>query len=189
MPLIARTLGIRQVPVYIQETDRAITDPERLIDRALTQINLNDRRIELTESARAAGVTYMLDLGATTTRIAEGLQTNAANIRKAGKIGRSSVARKLLDENQYGLDQLQVIAEYEALDDHDAIEQLTSGGHWNFDYRAGLVAGDRAEQRQRLTASLPYAAAGFAIATTDPVYLDHDNYVAAEDLVTADQSR
>lgn len=42
--LIARTLGIREVPVYIQDTDLAITDPERLIDRAITQLNLNDRR-------------------------------------------------------------------------------------------------------------------------------------------------
>ncbi|MGW6425141.1 ParB/Srx family N-terminal domain-containing protein [Nocardia sp. NPDC055053] len=42
-------------------------------------------------------------------------------------------------------------------------------------------------QVRALIASLPYAAAGFAIATADPVYLDHDNYVAAEDLVTADQ--
>ncbi|MFD5179361.1 ParB N-terminal domain-containing protein [Nocardia sp. NPDC058379] len=186
--LIARTLGLREVPVYIQDTDRALTDPERLIDRAITQINLNDRRIELTESARAAGVTYMLDLGATTARIAEGLQTSTASIRRAGKIGRSTTARTLLDEQQYSLDQLQVIADYEALDDRDAIDTLTNGGPRNFDLRAGRVASDRAEQRQRLTAALPYAAAGFAIATTDPAYLDHDRLVPAEDLVTTDQT-
>ncbi len=186
--LIARTLGIREVPVYIQDTDRAITDPERLIDRAITQINLNDRRIELTESARAAAVTYMLDLGATTTRIAEGVQTSTTSIRKAGKIGRSATARKLLDAHQYSLDQLQVIAEYEALDDHDAIDTLTNGGPRNFDYHAGRLADDRAEQRQRLTAALPYAAAGFAVASTDPAYLDHDRLVSAEDLVTTDQA-
>lgn len=185
--LIARTLGL-QVPVYIQHTDRAITDPERLIDRALTQINLNDRRIELTDSARAAGVAYMLDLGATASRVAEGLQTSTTRVRKAGKIGRSAAARALLDEHQYSLDQLQVIADYEALDDHDAIEQLTNGGRGNFDLRARRVAGDRAEGRQRLAAALPYAAAGFAIATTDPAYLDHDLFVPAEDIVTTDQT-
>ncbi|GAD83395.1 ParB/Srx family N-terminal domain-containing protein [Nocardia asteroides] len=185
--LIARTLGL-QVPVYIQHTDRAITDPERLIDRALTQINLNDRRIELTDSARAAGVAYMLDLGATASRVAEGLQTSTIRVRKAGKIGRSTAARALLDEHQYSLDQLQVIADYEALDDHDAIEQLTNGGRGNFDLRARRVAGDRAEARQRLAAALHYAAAGFAIATTDPAYLDHDLFVPAEDLVTIDQT-
>ncbi|MFJ2834292.1 ParB/RepB/Spo0J family partition protein [Nocardia sp. NPDC087230] len=185
--LIARTLGIREVPVYIQDTDRAITDPQRLIDRALTQINLNDRRIELTQSARAAAVTYMLDLGATTTRIADGLQTDTASIRRAGRIGRSATARKLLDDNQFGLDQLQIIAEYEAVADHAAVAQLTEGGRWNFDYRAELVAGERAEQRQRLAAALPYAGAGFAITPTDPAYLDHDHYVPVEDLVTPDQ--
>lgn len=185
--LIARTLGIREVPVYIQDTDREITDPQRLIDRALTQINLNDRRIELTQSARAAAVTYMLDLGATTTRIADSLQTDTASIRRAGRIGRSATARKLLDNNQFGLDQLQIIAEYEAVADHAAVAQLTEGGRWNFDYRVELVAGERAEQRQRLAAALPYAGAGFAITPTDPAYLDHDLYVPVEDLVTADQ--
>ncbi|MFI5501109.1 ParB N-terminal domain-containing protein [Nocardia asteroides] len=185
--LIARTLGITSVPVYIRHTDRAITDPERLIDRTITQLNLNDRRIELTDSARAAGVAYMLDLGATATRIADGLQTETAIVRKSGRIGRSAKARKLLDDRQYGLDQLQVIADYEALGDHDAIAQLTDGHHRNFDYRAGLVAADRAERRDRLTAALPYASAGFGIAGTDPSYLDPDQFIAAEDLVTAEQ--
>lgn len=185
--LIARGLGITEVPVYIRHTDRSITDPERLIDRTITQLNLNDRRIELTDSARAAGVAYMLDLGATATRIADGLQTDTAIIRKSGRIGRSAKARKLLDDRQYGLDQLQVIADYEALGDHDAIAQLTDGHHRNFDYRAGLVAADRAERRDRLTAALPYASAGFGIASTDPSYLDPDQFIAAEDLVTSEQ--
>ncbi|MFC9965210.1 ParB/RepB/Spo0J family partition protein [Nocardia ignorata] len=182
--LIARTLGLAKVPVYIEATDRSIDDPERLIERALDQINLNDRRIELTDSARAAGVAYMLDLGATATRIAEGLQTDTARVRKAGKIGRSSTARNLLDTSQFSLDQLTVIAGYEQLGDHAAVEKLSSV-RWNFDYEAELIAADRARRRDRLTAALPFAAAGHPILEVDAVDVDHDTYVPVDDLVDA----
>ncbi|MEV0684765.1 ParB/Srx family N-terminal domain-containing protein [Nocardia sp. NPDC050378] len=180
--LIARTLGLAKVPVYIETTDRSIDDPERLIDRALDQINLNDRRIELTDSARAAGVAYMLDLGATATRIAEGLQTDTTQIRKAGKIGRSSTARNLLDSRQFSLDQLEVIGGYEQLGDHAAVEKLSSV-RWNFDYHAEMIAADRQRRRDRLTAALPFAAAGHPILDMDSVEVDLGTYVPADDLV------
>ncbi|MEV0334504.1 ParB N-terminal domain-containing protein [Nocardia sp. NPDC050717] len=183
--LIARTLGLAKVPVYIEATERPIDDPQRLIDRALDQINLNDRRIELTDSARAAGVSYMLDLGATATRIAEGLQIDTARVRKAGKIGRSSTARNLLDTSQFSLDQLEVIAGYEQLGDHAAVEKLSSV-RWNFDYEAELIAADRRRRRDRLAAALPYAAAGHPVLAVDSVAVDHDAYIPAEDLVDAD---
>lgn len=183
--LIARTLGIAKVPVYIETTDRPIDDPERLIDRALDQINLNDRRIELTDSARAAGVAYMLDLGATATRIAEGLQTDTARVRKTGKIGRSTTTRNLMDTSQFSLDQLAAIAGYEQLGDHDAVEKLSSV-RWNFNYEAELIATDRQRRRDRLTAALPYAAAGHPILKVDSVAVDLETYVPAENLVDAD---
>lgn len=183
--LIARTLGLAKVPVYIEATDRSMDDPERLIERALDQINLNDRRIELTDSARAAGVAYMLDLGATVTRIAEGLQSDTARVRKAGKIGRSSTARSLLDTSAFSLDQLEVIAGYEQLGDHAAVEKLSSV-RWNFDYEIELIAADRARRRARLTAALPFAAAGHLILEVDSVDVDHDTYIPVDDLVDAD---
>ncbi|WP_280347242.1 ParB/RepB/Spo0J family partition protein [Nocardia neocaledoniensis] len=180
--LIARTLGLARVPVYVEATDRSIDDPERLIERALDQINLNDRRIELTDSARVAGVAYMLDLGATATRIAEGLQIDTARVRKAGKIGRSSTARNLVDSSAFSLDQLEVIAGYEQLGDHAAVEKL-SAVRWNFDYEAEMIAADRARRRDRLTAALPFAAAGHPILEAESVEVDLDTYIPVDDLV------
>ncbi|MGW6729606.1 ParB/RepB/Spo0J family partition protein [Nocardia sp. NPDC055029] len=167
--LAAIATGQETVPVWVSEVDSSIGDRERQIERVLTQINLNDRRIELTDSARAAGVTLMLDLGAGVTRIAEGLQaSDRSRIRKAGTIGRSDTARRLLDDGQFSLDQLETIAGYETLGDTDAVDTLTSVTRYQFDYQARLIADDRQTRRDRLRAALPYAAFGFGVLTELP---------------------
>ncbi|GGL45860.1 ParB/RepB/Spo0J family partition protein [Nocardia jinanensis] len=73
--LIAREIGLTEIPVWIVDAPTG-DDRERRIARTLTQINLNDRRVPLTAGVRAAGVAQMLDLGASVTRVAKGLQTN-----------------------------------------------------------------------------------------------------------------
>ncbi|MFD4432166.1 ParB/RepB/Spo0J family partition protein [Nocardia sp. NPDC058497] len=167
--LAAIATGQNTVPVWVSEVDPSIGDRERQIERILTQINLNDRRIELTDSARAAGVALMLDLGASVTRITEGLQaSDRSRIRKAGTIARSDTARRLLDDGQLSLDQLETIAGYETLGDTDAVEALTSVTRYQFDYQARLIADGRQTRRDRLRAALPYAAFGFGVLTDLP---------------------
>ncbi|MGW5569641.1 hypothetical protein ACWEVD_00450 [Nocardia thailandica] len=183
--LIARDLGLTRVPVYIRPVELDLDHPERQITRTIDQINLNDRRIELTDSARAAGVAYMLDLGATVTRIAQDLQADTASIRRAATIARSATAATLLDDRSWSLDQLEVLAGYEHLGDTDAVQRL-SESRWNFDYRARLIAADRQQRRDRLTAALRYAATGHPILSVDSVDLDPEVYVAVDDLVDAD---
>ncbi|MFC8532067.1 ParB/RepB/Spo0J family partition protein [Nocardia sp. NPDC057227] len=166
--LIARAVGLTSVPVWVTNADTGIDDTERRIERTLVQINLNDRRTPLTDADRAAGVALMLDLGATPTRVAEGLQRKRSEIRAAAAVGRSATARGLLNSGQHTLEQLAVIADYEAAGDTDAVHALTTAAHYQFGYQARRLAAERAETRARLHAALPYAAYGFGILTSEP---------------------
>lgn len=183
--LIARTLGIPLVPVYIESVELPLEHPERQITRTVDQINLNDRRILLNDSARAAGVAYMLDLGASVSRIAEDLQTDPPKIRKVGKIARYATASALLDTSQLSLDQIELIADYEQLGDTEAVQKLSTTRR-DFDYEATLVAADREKRRGRLTAALPYAASGHPVLPVDTDEVDLDAYISVDDLVDGD---
>ncbi|MFI6220097.1 ParB N-terminal domain-containing protein [Nocardia salmonicida] len=184
--LIAVAENVAQVPVWITDVDTSIDLAERRITRALRQLNLNDRRIPITDADRAGGVALMLDLGASVTRIAEGLQTEHAKIRTAGVIGRSATARGLLDDSQYSLAQLETIAHYEALGDTDAVARL-SFPRINFRYCATLIDQERTATRARLAAALPYAAFGFGVLTEDPdLATEPTNLIPATDLVTGE---
>ncbi|MFI1236804.1 ParB N-terminal domain-containing protein [Nocardia salmonicida] len=184
--LIAVAENVAQVPVWITDVDTSIAIAERRITRTLRQLNLNDRRIPITDADRAGGVALMLDLGASVTRIAEGLQTEHAKIRTAGMIGRSATARGLLDDSQYSLAQLETIAHYEALGDTDAVARL-SFPRINFRYCATLIEQERTATRARLAAALPYAAFGFGVLTEDPdLATEPTNLIPATDLVTGE---
>lgn len=183
--LIAQAVGVTEVPVWITEAPTKIDIKQRRIDRTMVQINLNERRIPLTQADYAAGVALMMDLGASPTRIARGLQkAKRADVRKLAAVGRSEAGRKLADDGQYSLDQLAVIAEYDNLGDTDAVEKLTSASRYNFGYTAKAIAADRDETRRRLHASLPYAAYGFGVLADEPSA--DDGYLAVTDLVRSD---
>ncbi|SUA47311.1 ParB/RepB/Spo0J family partition protein [Nocardia africana] len=183
--LIAQAVGVTQVPVWITQAPTEIDIKQRRIDRTMAQINLNERRIPLTQADYAAGVALMMDLGASPTRIARGLQkAKRAEVRKLAAVGRSQAGRTLIDDGQYSLDQLAVIAEYDNLGDTDAVEKLTSASRYTFGYTANAIAADRDETRRRLHASLPYAAYGFGILTDEPGA--DDGYLAVTDLTRAD---
>lgn len=183
--LIAQAVGVSRVPVWITDAPTDVDAKQRRIDRTMAQINLNERRIPLTQADYAAGVALMLDLGASPTRVAKGLQqTKRADVRKLAAVGRSAAGRELADNGQYSLDQLAVIAEYDNLDDTDAVEKLTSASRYNFGYTAKAIAADREEARRRLHASLPYAAYGFGILTDEPGA--DDGYLPASDLARGD---
>ncbi|WP_280463157.1 ParB/RepB/Spo0J family partition protein [Nocardia carnea] len=165
--LIAREVGLTEIPVWIVDAPTG-DDRERRIARTLTQINLNDRRVPLTARDRAAGVAQMLDLGASVTRVAKGLQSSRAEIKRTAAIGRSATAQDLLGSHQFGLDQLAVIAEYENLGDTDAVERLSGAARYNFTYTRNQIEAERAEIRGLLHAALPWAAYGFGVLTREP---------------------
>lgn len=184
--LIAREVGLTEIPVWIVDAPTG-DDRERRIARTMTQINLNDRRIPLTARDRAAGVAQMLDLGASVTRVAKGLQTNRADIKRTAAIGRSATAQDLLGSRQFGLDQLAVIAEYENLGDTNAVQRLSSAARYNFTYTRNQIDAERAETRDLLSASLPWAAYGFGVLTHEPDTSSAESaYIPAELLAGSD---
>ncbi|WP_109529288.1 MULTISPECIES: ParB/RepB/Spo0J family partition protein [Nocardia] len=180
--LLARKVGLAQVPVWITPADPDVVDNEQRIERLLDQITLNDRRIPLPEVDRARGIALMLELGATPTRIAQGLARKRGEVAKTGAIGASQTATRLLAERQFDLDQLAVIADYDARGDTDAVTRLENAGRWDFGYTRRLIDNERATTRDRLETALAYAVYGFGILTTEP---DTDTgYLPIERLVT-----
>ncbi|WP_416566134.1 ParB/RepB/Spo0J family partition protein [Nocardia testacea] len=187
--LIARAVGLTEIPVWIVGAPTDTDDNQRRINRTLMQINLNDRRVPLSEGDRAAGIAQMLDLGASVTRVAKGLQRNRVEIKKAAAIGRSATAKDLLGNRQYSLDQLAVIAEYEHLGDTDAVERLSHAPRYNFTYIRNRIEADRTETRARLNAALSYASYGFGVLTEEPDTSGPASaYIPAANLATAHSS-
>ncbi|MRH91567.1 hypothetical protein GFY24_29705 [Nocardia sp. SYP-A9097] len=185
--LIAASVGTKKVPVWVTDADPTLPENERRISRTLMQMNVNDRRVPMVEADRADGIALMLDLGASVTRVAKGLQRKRSEIKHAAAIAASTTARGLVDSGPYSLDQLAVIAEYETLGDTDAVERLLQVPRSSFSYRAKQIAADRRETRARLEASLLYAALGFGVLTAEPdTGSPEPQYLPAELLETAD---
>ncbi|WP_063047847.1 ParB/RepB/Spo0J family partition protein [Nocardia pseudovaccinii] len=172
--LTALAFELPEVPVYIRDFDPSVDTNEAEIERIFEQITLNDRRIPLTNSDRAAGITQALDLGASVTRVAKALQTKRDEVKLVGKVGASPTARNLIDDDQYDLAHAAVIAEYENVGDHDAVRRLLNVRSGVFDFEANRIAADRAERRAYLADALPYAQAGLGILTDYPDLDDTD---------------
>ncbi|MGV9823468.1 ParB/RepB/Spo0J family partition protein [Nocardia xishanensis] len=184
--LIARHLGLPLIPVWVTDTPTDLDPAERRIARTLEQINLNERRIPTPASDQAAGIALTLELGASAARVAKATQRTTAEVRKIAAVGRSSTAKWLLDENQYSLDQLAVIAHYENLGDTDAVQQLLGVSRYSIDWTARRIAAQRAETRDRLQESLAYGAYGFGILTRQPDTRSGESaYIPATELATA----
>ncbi|MGW4368043.1 ParB/RepB/Spo0J family partition protein [Nocardia takedensis] len=180
--LLARRIGLDSVPVWITPVDPDRSENEHRIERTLDQIILADRRIPLPAVDRARGIALMFELGATPTRVAQGLQRKRDEIAKAGAIGASPTATRLLDERQFDLDQLAVIADYEARGDTDAVTRLENATSYNFGHTHRWIANRRATDKDRLEVGLAYAVYGFGIATEEPD--PGSGYVAMGSLVT-----
>ncbi|MGN2636538.1 ParB/RepB/Spo0J family partition protein [Nocardia takedensis] len=180
--LLARRIGLESVPVWITPADPDRSENENRIERTLDQIILADRRIPLPEVDRARGIALMFELGATPTRVARGLQGKRTEIARAGAIGASPTATRLLDERQFDLDQLAVIADYESRGDTDAVTRLEKAASWNFAHTHRLIERQRTTAKDRLEVGLAYAVYGFGILTQEPE--PGSGYVAMESLVT-----
>lgn len=184
--LIALKIGCPLVPVWAEPAPD-LTAKDRKIARIIEQINANDHRVSLTEGDRGAGIADMLDLGVSVTRISHALSIRDLDkIRKAGKVGHSPTARSMLDDNQLDLDQAEILAEFDAVGDTAAVQQLQHAPRTTFLYQAHQIRQEREEDRARFAASLPYAASGFAIAVMEPETLGPDaSYVPADEVVTS----
>ncbi|MBY8864040.1 ParB N-terminal domain-containing protein [Nocardia sp. CA2R105] len=178
-------VGTETVPVWVTDADPSIPENERRIRTTLKQMNVNHRRVPMTEADDAAGIALMLDLGASVTRIADGLQRTRSQVKKQAVVGASPTAKGLADAGTFTLDQLAVIAEYERLGDTNAVERLAAAPRYDFDFRARKIAHDRTEARARLHASLLYAALGLGVLTTEPDTIDTDaRFLPVETLET-----
>ncbi|WP_406238418.1 hypothetical protein [Nocardia sp. NBC_01009] len=185
--LIARHVGTPRVPVLITDAPVGLSDNERRIERTLDQINFNERRIPLTKADYAGGITLMLDLGASVTRVAKGLQAKREDVKNHAKIGASPTATALLETDQFSLDQLAVIGHYEALGDTDAVQRLNQTTRSMFAHEVQRILAERAAERARMEAALPYGAYGFGILTAEPDTSSTDaEFIPAELLVSAD---
>ncbi len=185
--LIALDLGRTHGPVWIEPAPD-LTAKERVIARITEQITVNDHRIPLTHGDRAAGIADMLNLGVSVTKVAKSLAIRDLDtVRQAGRIGRSATARTMLDENQLDLEQAAILADFDAAGDTAAVEQLQHEPRNSFLFKAHRITQERDEDRDRLSASLPYAVAGFAVAIIEPDILgEAAPYLPASELTTGD---
>ncbi|MFI9504202.1 hypothetical protein [Nocardia sp. NPDC052566] len=185
--LIARQVGTPWVPVFITDAPTGLSEAERRIARTLDQITFNTRRIPLSKADYVGGVALMLDLGANVTRVAHGLQTTREQVKQHAKIGASPAATALLETGQFDLDQLAVLGHYEQLGDTEAVQRLNRCTRSGFTVEVNRILAERAAQRARLEASLPYGASGFGILTAEPDTSSAEaDYLPADLLVTAE---
>ncbi|BAW05066.1 ParB/RepB/Spo0J family partition protein [Nocardia seriolae] len=182
--LTALAFEVPRVPVWITPAP-AVDAAEREIRRIGQQITVNDHRIGLTEGDRAAGMAQMFAFGASMTRISHDVGRKRDQVKLAVAVGGSDTARRAVDEGQLDLEQAAVIAEYEAVDDTDAVKRLLATSRAMFGYEAKRIANDRAETRQRFLESLPYAALGFGVLDAEPSDED-DRFISHKLLCTSD---
>ncbi|WP_328436956.1 ParB/Srx family N-terminal domain-containing protein [Nocardia puris] len=166
--IIAQHVGQLTAPGWVTDAPTDIDPDVRRRERVLNQLEFNDGRIPLRDSDRAGGIALALDLGASFERVQESVPAAKTRLRALGAIGRSETARPMLDDSQYSLDQLAVIAEFDALGDEDAVARLTRVNRWDFDYLVARIRRERAQHAARMQASLPYGVFGFGILTRDP---------------------
>ncbi len=185
--LIALEVGRTHGPVWIEPAPD-LTAKERIVARVFEQITLNDHRVALTDGDRAGGIAEVLDLGVSVTRVSKGIaERDLDKIRQAGRVGRSATARALLDDSQLNLDQAAILADFDAVGDQAAVERLQQAAPSMFLFEAHRITQERDEDRDRLSASLPYAVAGFAVAIIEPDILgEAAPYLPASELTTGD---
>ena len=166
--LAAQQVGLTAVPVLIRPTGSDWTNEE--IARLSEQLNLNDRRTEITEGQRAKAVADMLDLGVPVTEAARRTRVKKTLIADHGKVGASAAARRLLDEGEYTLDHAAVLGEFEEAGDVAAVQTLLDTPSWNFHRVAQTITAARAVARARDAASEEYAERGFVVLDQEPAH-------------------
>ena len=180
--LAARDAGLASIPAHVTP-DTATSDKERGIQRIEQQIAANDHRTDLTAGQRAAGIAEMLDLGATVTKVAKAVQLPRDQVEALAAVGVSRTACERLDSQQLSLEHAEVVAEFDAAGDDEAVAELLSRHCWNYRYTAERLRRDRAQRAARADAALPFAEWGYAILDAQPKPTD---YITLSNLRTSD---
>ncbi|MFV9455000.1 ParB/RepB/Spo0J family partition protein [Rhodococcus sp. NM-2] len=170
--LAARDAGLASIPAHVTP-DTAHSDKERGIQRIGQQIAANDHRTDLTAGQRAAGIAEMLDLGASITKVAKAVQLPRDQVEALAAVGVSRTACERLDSQQLSLEHAEVVAEFDAAGDDEAVAELLSRHCWNYRYTAERLRRDRAQRAARAEAALPFAEWGYTILDAQPKPTDH----------------
>ncbi|WP_072691443.1 ParB/RepB/Spo0J family partition protein [Rhodococcus marinonascens] len=165
--LAARVAGVDSIPVIVRR-DTTSGEDERNAERVVAQMEANDQRLALTPGQRAAGVAELLDLGMSVTKVAKLIHAPTAWVQQAGKVGKSTVARSTLDDNQLDLERAAILAEFDG--DEEAVRKLLGCGRWNFHSVAEELRAARIEREEFEEAAAPYAVKGFRVLPDHPGY-------------------
>jgi ParB family chromosome partitioning protein len=115
--------GIDNVPVWVQPPPAA-DDKAATISRISKQFRLNRHRRATTRKDEFQAFEQLELLGMSPTAIGRELSVRRRDVTASLRVGRSEVATKAGDEHDLTLDQLAVIAEFEADGDLDAAQLL-----------------------------------------------------------------
>ena len=148
--------------------DTAKDERERTAERVIAQMVANDQRLALTAGQRAAGAAELLDLGISVAKVAKSLHRDKAWVEKAAKVGRSRVARALVDEDQLDFESAVILAEFDG--DDEAVQQLLHCPRWRFVSTAEELRADRIEREEFEDAATPYVEKGFLVLREHPGY-------------------
>lgn len=163
--LAARAAGITSIPVIVR-TDTTADETERNIERITAQMEANDQRLALTPGQRAAGAADLLELGLSVPKVAKKVREDAAWVERAAKIGKSTLARNAVDEDQLNFEQAAILTEFAG--DDEAEQRLLDCSWHQFRVVAEELRAERIEQAAFEVAAKPYQDKGFTVLQYHP---------------------
>ncbi|MDI9940351.1 ParB N-terminal domain-containing protein [Rhodococcus sp. IEGM 1351] len=178
--LAARATGAKSIPVIVRQ-DTAADEPTRNAERVIAQMEANDQRLALTPGQRAAGAAELLDMGISVAKVAKAIHEDKAWVQQAAKVGKSKIARTLVDDDQLDFESAAILAEFDG--DEEAVQQLRNCPRWRFVSTAEELRADRIAQEEFEDAAAPYADKGFRVLSEHPGY---GTVLAMADLRTRD---
>ncbi|WP_016885130.1 MULTISPECIES: ParB/RepB/Spo0J family partition protein [unclassified Rhodococcus (in: high G+C Gram-positive bacteria)] len=178
--LAAREIGATSIPVIVR-LDTATNERARNAERLIAQMEANDQRLALTPGQRAAGAAELLDLGVSVAKVAKAIHEDKAWVEQAAKVGKSKVARSLVDEDQLDFESAAILAEFDG--DEDAVQQLLYCPRWRLVSTAEELRAARIAREEFEDAAAPYEDKGFLVLSEHPGY---GTVLAMADLRTRD---
>lgn len=135
--------------------------PPADLDRLISQWDENERRKEMGESDRLAGMEQMALIGTSVAQIAKRTGQTKEAVTGALAVGKSSAARDLLHDEGLTLDQAAVLVEFQ--DDPELTARLTKAAtdkEYSFDHTAAKIRTERMEAAALSEAAQALATAG-----------------------------
>ncbi|KAF0956866.1 ParB/RepB/Spo0J family partition protein [Rhodococcus sp. T7] len=178
--LAARETGATSIPVIVR-LDTATDERARNAERLIAQMEANDQRLALTPGQRAAGAAELLDLGVSVTKVAKAIHEDKAWVEQAAKVGKSKVARTLVDEDQLDFASAAILAEFDG--DEEAVQRLRYCPSFRMESTAEELRAARIAREEFEDAAAPYEDKGFLVLREHPGY---GTVLAMADLRTRD---